>query len=387
MSDHDHRTEHKITARQMEDMVALTLISSTVVTGSSDIAEQDTWFCMLVAFALVIPMLWVHSQILELYPGRDYYGNILRACGPVAGKAVLAALLLYSLLLGSMYLRVFGEFIHTLNMPETPLIVILCAIAATVIYTLKNRLYVVARLSKFMILVLIFSILISGILGIGKMDFNNLKPVLQRGFEPIYRGSLLIFALPMGEVVACGPLFGGLDRKSKIFPTLLKGTVIAVLALLFANVRNLLILGRAATIFTFVSYECVSTISIGEFLTRFEVLIGFNLLLGGFVKTCVFLFSTCEGVAKLFGMDDYEPLAAPCMLLMLTISQIVYANMEEVFNCEEYLPYASLPFQVALPVAVLIVGKIRLAGKKKRRKPKKQVCTVPSAESGAAQGP
>lgn len=373
-----------ISAKQMEATVALYLLGSSLVSSGTTQAKQDTWFCILVAMVLIVPMAWVHFQILNLYPGQNYFQNIFKAMGRPAGTAVCALMTLYFLHLGAIVLRIFGEFIHIVNMTETPVIMILVSITACLAYVLSRRLYVLARLCKFVLPFLAVTVAMTIVLSYRDMNWDNLKPILHSSPGDLMRGILTSFAVPYGEIVVCVPMFGALDRSAKAFPTLLKGILLSFLILFSANLRNVLVLGYATNIYNFPSYEAVSVIKIGEFFTRVEVLIGINLLLAGFVKAGVLLYSSCEGLSKLFGYQDYEPLVAPVSLLILTISVLVHKNTVEMYEWLGYLPAYSLPFQVFLPILVLIVGKIRKKfqsprrlGKKPEKKEQKPVSPSP----------
>lgn len=357
----------EISSKQMEATIALFLTGSSLIsTGASD-AKQDTWIAVLLAFALSVPLIWVHSEILKLYPGRNYFGNILRALGGPVGKIVCALLLLFFFHLGALVLRVFSEFMHIVNMTDTPLIALSAVVTAVGVYVMSNRLYVLARISKFTFPFLLVSVALTVLLSLKNMDLNNLRPILHSGWPNLAKGTLTLLAVAYGETVICAPMFGELDRKEDVFPVFFKGALWGFAVLFVADLRNLLVLGYSAGTYAFPSYESVSIVKLGDFFTRIEVLIGINLLLAGFIKTVVVLFTACKGLAEMFHFEDYEPLVGPCALLILTLSELVHSNMEELFGWTQYFTYYSIPFQILLPVLVLAVGKIR----KKLQKPGK----------------
>lgn len=343
----------------MEATIALFLLGSSLVSSGFSEAKQDTWICVLLALVLSIPLLWVHSAILELYPGRSYFDNIARALGKPMGKVVSALLLLYTFHLGALVMRVFSEFIHIVNMTETPLIAISVCVVAVGVYILNNRLYVLARICKFTFPFLIATVFVTVVLSVPNMDLNNLKPAFHAGWRNIAAGTLAYLSVTYAELIMCAPMFGELGRGEKVFPTFFKGALLGFVILLVADLRNLLILGYSAGMFAFPSYEAVSVVKLGDFFTRIEVLIGINLLLAGFVKNCVMMFTACVGIARTFGYRDGEPFVAPCALLILALSVVVYGNTEELFGWSRYFTYYSIPFQIVIPVLVLIVGKIR----------------------------
>lgn len=366
-----HKTE--ISSKQMEATIALYLIGSSLLSSGAGEAKQDTWICVILGFALSVPLIWVHSRILELYPGRSYFGNIVRALGGPLGKAVCAVLLIYIFHLAGLVLRIFAEFIHIVNMTDTPLIAISAVVTAVWVYVMSNRLYVMARISKFMFPFLTVTVILTILLSIPIMDPGNLRPVLGSGLKNLTMGTVTSLMLPFSEVLVCAPMFLESDRNESVFPVFFRGALWGFLVLLGADLRNLLVLGYSAGTFLFPSYEAVSIIRLGDFFTRVEVLIGLILLLAGFVKNGVILYTCCDGLREVFRYRDWEPLAGPSALVILTLSELVHSSTEELAGWVPYHIFYVMPFQVLIPVLILIVGKIRKKlekpGKEKRRPP------------------
>lgn len=342
------------------------LFGSSLVTGGGTDAKQDSWFCMILSLILVIPILWMHTAILELYPGRDYFHNIIQACGKIVGKIIVLLISLYSINLGALVVRISAEFLHASSLTESPLILLSTLVLFCFVIIIKRGIYVCARLSKFLLPFTLFTLYATVILSVKEMDWSNLKPYLDSGTKPILKGTLLLFTLPLGELVIIGPIFQYLSKKEKIFSNYLKGVLVAFPLLLLANLRNTLTLGYSSNIFAFPSYSSVSEIALGDFFTRIEVLIGVDLLLAGFFKISILIFTGCDGLVKIFKLDDYQPIIAPAAALVLFLSIINHNNTEEMYQNLKYLPIYSLFFQVLLPFVVLITGKIKSRLQKNR---------------------
>lgn len=357
----------EITAKQGKALIAEFLIGSSLISGGTTAAKQDSWICIVLAFVLILPMLWVYSEILSFSPGKNFYEIAVWCLGKIWGKAVCVIYFFYATFLGAFALRVFSEFMHVVNMLETPLIVIISCMILSVIYLIKKRLYVLGRLAKFVLAFLLISVSITVILSIKDMDFSNIKPVLHNNLESVLTNTFLVFSLPMGQSVLCMPVFVAMEHNKKVFPIFFKGALIAAAILLTANLRNLLVLGYSSSVFAFTSYEAVSVIAVGEFFTRTEVFIAINLLLAGFFKLCVSLFSSSFCISKVLNLNDYVPLTVPCGLLIMTLAVMIHSNNIEMFSWLKYHPLFCFPFQVIIPIVLLIAGKIKKrvsAGKK-----------------------
>ena len=334
--------------------------------------RQDSWFCIICGFLLAFPLFFLYSAVIKLYPGRNYYDNIIKACGGIVGKILVLILSLYALLFGAFILRQETEFIRVVNLTETPLLAILIALTGAAVYLLRTRLYVLARVAKFLLPVVITVSGLTVILSIKDWDFSHLKPFLNTGFFSIAGGSLLILSLPFGEASVCASMFGQLEKKAKPFPIFMKSALLGLMVLLWSNLRDILVLGYSSSIDTFPAYSAVSTVALGEFFTRIEVLIGIDLLLGGLAKVCVMLFCCASGLAKVFSLKDYEPISAGCALLLMTTALFAVTSSQDTLLLMSYIPWLALPVQILVPLAALITGKLRGGGKGKgKRRPKR----------------
>lgn len=343
----------------MEALLALYYFGSSLVTGGGGISKQDGWLCIIIGTGLAVLLVWIYSAVLELYPGRNFYDNIIRACGKIPGKILVLLFCLYLILFSGQVLRNEAEFIHIINLPVTPLPVILSALIGACVYILSHRIFALARVSKFLYPFVFVFISLTVVLSIKDWNFSHMKPLLGSGFSSIAGGSLLVLSLPFGESVICAPLFGQLDPKVKSYPVFVKGILLGSSLLVAASLRNILILGYSNVAYTFPSYSAVSVIAVGEFFTRFEVLININLLLAGLFKIAVIIYALASAFAKVFGMKDYEPLVASCALIMFTDSLYWVKNTQEILQVVHSIPMLSYPFQLVIPLIALIVGKLR----------------------------
>lgn len=351
--------KREITAKQVIAAITFFLAGSSLVAGGTSMAQQDSWISIVLAFLATIPMTWVYSEILLFSPKRDLYDAAVFAAGKPAAKILCALYAVYALYVGALVIRIFSEFIHIVNMLETPIIAITAAMMLSCIYLSTKRLYVLGRVAKFTLPFLFLSISITIIFSLKDMDIINLLPVLYNNTKPVIKTAVVLIAIPFGETVICMPMFAGVEHQEKIFPIFFKGLFLGFLFLLAANLRNTLVLGYSASLFDFPSYEAVSVISIGDFFTRIEVFIGINLLLAGFIKICVSIYSSCFYLSKAFGYDDYAKLSAPCGLIIITLGILAHSNSEEMFSWLNYHPFYSLPFQVVIPLILFIIGKIK----------------------------
>lgn len=357
----------------MSCLLAVFFFGSAMALGGN-FDFQDSWVCIVIGFLLSLLLFYIYAAVIELYPGRNYYDNIIQACGcgGIPGKILVLILSLYSLFTGALLLREQAEFIHVANLTQTPLLVVEAALTGTAVFVMRTRMNVLARLAKFLLPILIVISGITVVLSVKDWHISHLKPFLATGFPGIAGGSLLVLSLPFGEGVVCASMFGQLERNAKPFRVFRNGGLIAAVVILWSNMRNILILGYSNGLYAFPSYTAVSVVALGEFFTRIEVMIGIVLLFSALAKICVFLFSCTSGLAKVFGLKDYEPLSAAGGLLFLSLAIIIVKDSQELLKFTALIPYYSLPIQVLVPLAALIAGKLRNGGSAKKKRGQKR---------------
>ena len=121
----ENMSNQAVTGRHLKYAIALFLVGSSLV-GSSTAGDSgnDSWIAMIIATAAVIPLLLMYSAILRLYPGENLYAIAMHVFGRVGGTVVSIVYIFYALHLGALVLNIFAEFVHVVNMPDTPKLII-----------------------------------------------------------------------------------------------------------------------------------------------------------------------------------------------------------------------------------------------------------------------
>lgn len=367
----------KIPGAKISSLMALLLIGSSVSLGASGEAKQDSWISMVIATAGAILLVWLYSAVLRLHPGKNMYDIFVEVFGNVGGKIVCALYALYAAYLGARIFAVYDNFIRIVNLDVTPTSAILLLSVPLIAGLVKCGLKNMANCSKPFFLVVVVLIAVTMFLGLNFMDIGNIKPILAASPKALLSTSFDYLTLPLGETVLCMSFFGEVDQKESPFRILGGGVALGGGLLAIIILRNLLLLGAPTTsLFLFTSYDAVGIISVGDFVKRISVFIGVELTLTGVAKISVFTYTASVGFSKTLGIKKYLQLAAPCCALMAAVSMTLYSNILTEFAFEKYISMIGIPFQILLPAAVLITGKIRQRGKKKKKAAVKKTTAV-----------
>ena len=302
-------TKQIITEKQLRCLLSVFLIGSMVVTCVSSIVKQDFWISMLISGVMIIPLLLVFTRILSLYPGENFFDIVIKIFGRIIGKIFCFLYVFFAVHIAALLLYVFSSFIRMLNMPETPEIATAALISLVAIMSVRNGAENIARMSRVAWVIILTTIILTFVIGLRIMDFNNFKPVMATDLKPLLSGAVTFCLFPLGEIVLCLPFFSYTEPNAKYRKIFIKGTILFTLITIVVDIRNVAILGfPAVSLFFFPSYEAASLLSVGEFFTRFEVIIGLNLLLAGLVKICVCLYTASTGLAKIMNISDHNHL-------------------------------------------------------------------------------
>lgn len=340
-------------------MVTFILGTSLALSNYSE-SQQDTWISMLIALILAIPIVMIYGSILNSHPGKDIFQILEYIFGKIIGKIIGALYSFYFFHLGAICIRNMTEFVQITSFPETPQYLTALFIGILAIYILKAGLEVIARVNKFIIPLIIFIISITLVMVVPKANVNNLLPLLENGWSPVLKGSFPKFSFPLGETVVFLAFLNTVNEKNKANKIYVKGILLGGIILFAAIIRNILVLGfPSLTSSIFPSYEAVSLIDIGKFIRGVEIIIDINITFAGFIKVSICLLASCIGIARLFNFSDYKWVSAPLALLMMSFSFILYDSTMHMIEWISIYKYYAFPFQVILPILILIFGKLK----------------------------
>lgn len=351
-----------ISDKQGIAIMTMFIMGSAMILGPGGEAKQDAWIAILLAVVLAIPALFVYARLLFNFPGRDLFDILEIVFGKIISKFIQILFIWYAFHLGALVIRNFSEFIRIVAMPETPPFITNVFMAIICILVIKDGIEVLGRIATFILPILIAIILFVVLLGTPNFDLNNFKPVLYEGFKPVLDGAFSTFAFPFAETVVFTMVFSSLKRKGSSYRVYYWALLIGSLLIMVVSVRNLLVLGiETVAMLYFPSYSAVSVINIGEFLQRIEVTAAVVFLFAGFAKVSVCLYAATNGIAKVFNLGDYRNIAAPVGLLMVLLTRIIYDNAMEMVEWARFVyKYYAIPFQIILPIVILIAAEIKI---------------------------
>lgn len=362
--------KEKISDIQGSKLLVLFIFGSTLVMGTGGAAKRDTWLSITASIVLAIPLFMVYSRILSLFPGKDLYQILEQNFGRFAGKLLSLLFIWFSFHLGALVLRNFGEFIITVALPETPMIVPIIMFGLLCIWGAKSGIETMAKCAEYFIIFVMSLIILFSILVIPSMDIDNILPIMGNGFGKAMAGVLSALTFPFGETVVFMAIFSALQHKKSPYRVYIPALLIGGAIVVFIALRNILVLGpHTIEAVYFPSYSAISRVNIGNFLQRMEIAVTVVFILSGFTKITLCLMAATKGLGRVLGFDDYRILVTPIGLLMVNLASLLYKDINEMFQWAfEVWPYYAFPFQVILPVLIWIFLEIKQRTMNKQQK-------------------
>lgn len=349
-----------ISDKQGISIISLFIIGSSIVLTTAGDAKKDLWIAIILSLIASIPIVLIHARLLIIFPKKDLYDVLELVFGKFIGKVISVIFIWFSFFLSGLVLRVFGDFIYVSALSETPQIVIMVLIAILCIWAVKEGIETIGRWGEFFFPGTIAFILIFNLLLIPKMDINNLRPTLYEGIKPIIDGAFHAFMFPFTQTIVFTTFLSSLKKKS-VYKVYIVGLLIGGVVLYISSITDVLVLGsKTVGKMYFPTYETAMLLRIKDIAASFEVLITSVFIVGGFIKVCMCLLSTCNGAAKLLGFNDYRFMVTPIGFLIINLSYVIHDSvMEKAEFASDIYPYYAFPFQVVLPIIIWIFAEIK----------------------------
>lgn len=337
------------------------MMGTAAVLPIGALAKQDAWLAVLVGGGAGLLTGLVTVGLAQLSPGQSLIGYSKRLLGPWFGGLVGLLYIWYGLHLDGLVLHSFAGYVESVLLPETPLVVPVLVMMAICVYSIRHGVEPMTRSVQIIVVTVIVIATVTIALETNKMVPRRLLPVLEMGVPDLLRASFPAFGLPFGEGILLAGILNHVQPLGAIRRAFLGGIAASAFTLSLFQVTYVTVLGpHLASTSTFPSLDTVRMIEVAEFLTRFDAVIVVTLVGTGLVKIAIILYVTTTGLTEWLGLSDYRPLTAPVGILVAILSMILFRNAAEsaLFPIRVF-PFYSFPFQVLIPVFLLVVALIR----------------------------
>ncbi|SNS36173.1 spore germination protein KB [Anaerovirgula multivorans] len=345
-------TEEKMSSYQLGMIIISFFIGSALAINPAVIAKQDAWLAFLFGWGGGLILLWVAIKIAELHPKKSLVGILIDCFGRVLGKLIALVYGWYFIHLSAEVIRTYASYTTTVTYPETPLLFFSVSYSLVVIYSLKVGIETIGRISEVFVPFIILVVLFTFSASLSSMDISNFQPILSQGFLPPLTAGFTTMILPFGEFIIFLMVLPNLNHQNSFKKTSLLAYLIVGCILFIVVCRNLLVLGAdmlARDIFpSHIVFRLIPGIDVAP-------LLDINLIMAGIVKTSICIYASAKLITEVFGLLNYRILLLPLTAFAVSLSMMVRGTvMEQVTVTMEIWPIYSIPFQIIIPLTLLL---------------------------------
>lgn len=342
-------------------LMTMFIVGTSSMQVSGLVSEQDLWLSIIMSILMAVPLMFVYSRLYELFPEKNIL-DVAEICfGKFIGKILIALFAFYMIEETFEVLRNTAQFITTVGLRTTPLIIPTIFITLLCIFTTKQGIEVTSRISKLFLPTLIGFILFFSLSSIPNMDLNNIYPILSNGINPIAKGAFQTFVFPFAQTVAFPIVFSSLRQGKSSYHIYFTGLFLGGSLIFIISVTSLLVLGINSTTSVYhPTYFAAARISIEPYIRGLEILISTTLILAAFTKISILLLAACISTTHLFNFKDYRFIITPIALFSLNLSYFMVDSIKEYWEWSDKVWYHfAFPFQVILPIFIWAFAEIK----------------------------
>lgn len=349
--------EEKISSSELNLLIIGFVFGGLAIASPAKAAYQNAWLAQILSWIGGFILATIYLLIAKLNPNKTLIQMLKEHFGKYLGSIIGMLYVIFFIHFASLTMRIFGEYMVTVNFIETRTVFVICFVFLPITYALKNGIEISARVNQLIIPIMIFIIALTILLSIKSFDYDNFLPFLEGGFLHVLKIGIRILSVSFGNMMVFLMIYPIVQEKKYIVKTTYLGVTIVGLILLGALVRDLLVLGPyMMSIQMFPPHVTLSLIP-GAVI---EPMVGVNLLIGVGIKVVIFIYCALLGITQIFNLEDYKLLILPVVTLVISLSIWIHPNYPDLYRwVERNMVYYGLPFQVIIPCILLIISLIK----------------------------
>ncbi|MDQ0063828.1 GerAB/ArcD/ProY family transporter [Paenibacillus harenae] len=356
---------NKITVYQLFAITFIFQLGTTIIFGFGGSAGRDAWIGELISCCLGILIVMIYIALMRMNPGLTLVQWFPSQFGRWIGKPLAFLYPLMFLYSVGRIIADIRDMVSTTVLPNTPLLVISGLFAIIIAYCVYGGTVIVARLGEMILPIVLLMFFIEIILlgGSGVLHINNLLPVLEKGWEPVWK---VVYpsgiTQSFGETLVLAMFWPETKRPEKVMKVTLLATILSGSMVTLFDVLAILVFGDMFSSFLYPLYTLLSLISIGHFIENLQMFGVLYLLMTALLKSVVYMLAAVKGIQQLTNMKGSRVLVIPACAISLFLGMTMSQNIAEHIyrhHFELLVPYVWVPLLFVLPAILLLVTWLR----------------------------
>lgn len=352
--------KESMSIRQLICCFVLFLFGSSVVFGVNSTACHDSWISIILGGIMFVPYAFIATRVMKLNSGKNLCQAVLAALGDFWGRTVLVLYCLYGIFLSTLVVKNYVEFVTVVSMTRTPAVTLIILFLIAVLYLAMSGIRGLGKWSVLFFILIIVVMSVTIVLGYNYADWSNLLPPFEAKPTVIFEGALKNLAFPYLETIAMLSLMYSSSKTPSIKKVLLCSIGIGVLMLTVIFVRNLVIIGAPLMKESvYPSYQAARIVRFGDFISRIEGTISFNLIAAGITKTVVCVMFSAQCAKEIFRLKSMKTMIIPAVIAVFILSISLGRISPDLLGINKYYTYYALPIQLIPLIIVWIASEIK----------------------------
>ncbi len=336
--------------------------SSLFTVFITQITFQDSWLSALLALAVSLLVVLVYILLMKRFSGYGLLQIHSLVYGETVGRIINIAYTLFCFGFSAVSLRNLGEFFTSYIMPETPLWVVLSLLAITSALAAKCGIAIVLR-NAFLFFVLMASALfLNSVMLLPNMHLDNFLPILHLGWEAYAKGSFVLTAAPLCEIIVFFILLPYARSDAKVGKAFFWGLLLGAFYLLITFLRDIATLGVSLSYLTEPTYEAIRLINLMDVFSRLEIVFAFMLIVMRVFKISVLFCAVAQSAEDTVGRAFTEKKLCFAFVALISILAALYLFPTGVTLAEWFRSrgaYLFSIFEILIPCITLGIAALR----------------------------
>ncbi|WP_040203517.1 GerAB/ArcD/ProY family transporter [Neobacillus jeddahensis] len=341
-------------------------IGTTIILGFGASAGKDAWIVNILSVLLGLTAIGIFLLLKSFHEGLTLVEWFPAGFGKWLGTPIAW---LYPLLFLYEMGRVLNDIkylLQTILFPGMPTWGIVIPFLIVSAYGVFKGIEVIGRVGEFIfpLFFMLFIILIIFIMSSDIVKIENLRPVLEDGWAPIWNASFPLGASQgFAQTLELAMIWPLVHAKAKhiayatLWATLLSGAVILVSQLF-------IIAGLGGVRFQFQiypMYALIKKIQIGEFIQNVDVIGVMFFVITAYFKGSLHMYFALRAIQLLTKTKNSHPWIIPLIFIGILLGYVVSTNIQEHLKIAiEVVPFALwIPLLWILPLLLLIATVIK----------------------------
>lgn len=320
------------------------------------ISHAHSWLAVLAAS--VPGLLLVHMYYCIIVKSTQPFPRMLdEHLGKVIGRILGALYIPFFIIVCSLTLRVFIEFMKMNVLPATPISVIIGVLLLASWAAVKAGLQSSARITEIInIIGVTFGVAIIIIALANSYHPERLLPIGYLNYKSLLTASLVVAAI-LGKLMPVLTLGFFIENKQQSAVIMRKVVFIFILLITLITSAILITRGIMPTLAqTFPVFSMIRLAHIGAYLQNLDIFFIAIWILGIFGSVFIPWFMACYTTQQVFNLQDYRFVATPTAMIIGVLSILISRNnLEVVIWSQKIIPVVFSLFFIGIPLLIFII--------------------------------